>query len=359
MYSHIEDKNYNHLVCVILGGSEKECKLHGLAHVGEHMCLLSCFDNDESYTTFGYTCIDHAVLYFASKKQDSLYKIQSMIEDKSIVREDRVEIAKHQVISECENLSSKICAGESAVRFITDNRVKNYAAGKIEDIREISLEDVMEWLSGILAEDQIYFFQLDKLNLDKIDKQIMCQREYEKYRRGYEFPTVRVQLEVEQKKEYYEADVYMPLDIILDKKEYLQLIVWEYFLEKYLETWFYIEGVEEKYFSFSERYLLIHAKNMLLNDVPLLIHEIRQLNYKDVSDLYMHCKIELYQMLTDLKKEYVEDKDTIRNLLIKKVAYGVPVLKVSTDTELINMMDNSLNAKLVRSLKEDIRIIIR
>lgn len=26
MYSHIEDKNYNHLVCVILGGSEKECK---------------------------------------------------------------------------------------------------------------------------------------------------------------------------------------------------------------------------------------------------------------------------------------------------------------------------------------------
>lgn len=157
MYSHIEDKNYNHLVCVILGGSEKECKLHGLAHVGEHMCLLSCFDNDESYTTFGYTCIDHAVLYFASKKQDSLYKIQSMIEDKSIVREDRVEIAKHQVISECENLSSKICAGESAVRFITDNRVKNYAAGKIEDIREISLEDVMEWLSGILAEDQIYF----------------------------------------------------------------------------------------------------------------------------------------------------------------------------------------------------------
>lgn len=64
-------------------------------------------------------------------------------------------------------------------------------------------------------------------------------------------------------------------------------------------------------------------------------------------------------MTTDLKKEYVEDKDTIRNLLIKKVAYGVPVLKVSTDTELINMMDNSLNAKLVRSLKEDIRIIIR
>lgn len=123
MYSHIEDKNYNHLVCVILGGSEKECKLHGLAHVGEHMCLLSCFDNDESYTTFGYTCIDHAVLYFASKKQDSLYKIQSMIEDKSIVREDRVEIAKHQVISECENLSSKICVGESAVRFITDSVV--------------------------------------------------------------------------------------------------------------------------------------------------------------------------------------------------------------------------------------------
>ncbi len=69
MYSHIEDKNYNHLVCVILGGSEKECKLHGLAHVGEHMCLLSCFDNDESYTTFGYTCIDHAVLYFAWQRK--------------------------------------------------------------------------------------------------------------------------------------------------------------------------------------------------------------------------------------------------------------------------------------------------
>ena len=29
MYSHIEDKNYNHLVCVILGGSEKECNCMG------------------------------------------------------------------------------------------------------------------------------------------------------------------------------------------------------------------------------------------------------------------------------------------------------------------------------------------
>lgn len=142
MYSHIEDKNYNHLVCVILGGSEKECKLHGLAHVGEHMCLLSCFDNDESYTTFGYTCIDHAVLYFASKKQDSLYKIQSMIEDKSIVREDRVEIAKHQVISECENLSSKICAGESAVRFITDNRVKKNEL--VDAIKPITAKFILE-----------------------------------------------------------------------------------------------------------------------------------------------------------------------------------------------------------------------
>lgn len=81
-------------------------------------------------------------------------------------------------------------------------------------------------------------------------------------------------------------------------------------------------------------------------------------------DTYYELIINLLQSVElfcayDLKKEYVEDKDTIRNLLIKKVAYGVPVLKVSTDTELINMMDNSLNAKLVRSLKEDIRIIIR
>lgn len=29
MYSHIEDKNYNHLVCVILGGSERDANCMG------------------------------------------------------------------------------------------------------------------------------------------------------------------------------------------------------------------------------------------------------------------------------------------------------------------------------------------
>ena len=35
MYQFIDDKNYKHLIAIIVGGSENEKNIHGLAHVGE------------------------------------------------------------------------------------------------------------------------------------------------------------------------------------------------------------------------------------------------------------------------------------------------------------------------------------
>lgn len=124
MYQFIDDKNYKHLIGIIVGGSENEKNIHGLAHVSEHMLLLPCFeedDKDESYRTFGYTCIDHIFLYFTSQNERILEIVKNKIEDKSIIRADRVEIAKHQVICECENLKDQIASNEEKVRFITDS----------------------------------------------------------------------------------------------------------------------------------------------------------------------------------------------------------------------------------------------
>lgn len=167
MYSHIEDKNYNHLVCVILGGSEKECKLHGLAHVGEHMCLLSCFDNDESYTTFGYTCIDHAVLYFAYRSEGYT---KHMAEETAMEWVALPGTSEHQLgLAVDINADTSKCSRDDVYNWLLDNSYKygfiqRYPSGKTS-------------ITGVANEPWHYRY-VGKEAAEEIHQSGLCLEEY-------------------------------------------------------------------------------------------------------------------------------------------------------------------------------------
>ncbi len=360
MYKHIEDISYKHLICIIIGGSEYENHLHGLAHVGEHMCLLPYFEGnkeDKTYSTYGYTCIDHALLYFTSQNEDSLKTIRAMIENKSIVRKDRVEIAKHQVICECSSLNDEIVENETVVKFVTENKIRNFAAGKVKDIEQITIQDVWKWLDCIIAENRIFFFFLEDLTSDVIDAQIII-RKRKRFFNNRE-TSIQILYLCEYIKEVCNLDIYIPLVPIFEKKDYLQLIIGENYLENYLGSFFEIVEVTEKYFSYQERYVLISVKNIQFNKIPVIVTKLRDISKQDISDSYLSNKIRLYEQLLELEKEYEIDNRSILNSLIKKLVYGVPVLNIGTDMALTQMTENGLSEELVKSLKAKMKIIIR
>lgn len=362
MYQHIEDEKYKHLICIIIGGTENENKLHGLAHVGEHMCLLPCFQEDyidDSYSTFGYTCIDHTFLYFTSQNENSLNIVRSKIENKSIVRKDRVEIAKHQVVCECEDLKNKISENEKIVKFVTENRIRNFAAGKVEDIKKIEMQDVWDWLNAIIVEHRILFFSLEELKNKMVNIQIILNEK--KRKQNIREREVSVQILYMDKclKEKYDAEIYVPINMTFDKTEYLEMIIGENYLEKYLSEFADTVEVSEKFFSYRERYLLIRMKNILFNMLPVIIEELRNGIKRVKKSSYLSYKEMFYKKLVEVKAEYENDNSCILNALVNSILYDIPQINIETEIGLFDKAEDKLCMELEESLKRGMKIIIR
>ena len=359
MYQYIDDKNYKHLIGIIIGGSEKEESIHGLAHVGEHMLLLPCFENedeDESYSTFGYTCIDHIFLYFTSRNKSSLKKIRNKIEDKSVITTDKVEIAKHQVICECENLKDKIASNEKKVKFITENRIKNFAAGNIDDIKKITTQEMENWLECIINEKRMFFFSLEDFVYDSMQS-ICVKHNMNKYEQKKE-QTVELLYMCKDIKCRCDLEIYAPLFQVSEKEQYLQLISDEYYIERYLIRFSDQVEVTEKFFSYTERYLLINIKNVLFDALPEIIRELKNSSEWGKKYSYKTEKENLYHHLVLVSKENESSNIDIINIILKKLLYEISFIDVKKEINLLDMIENSMSAEMQESLKNNTKIVI-
>ncbi len=357
MYQYIDDKNYKHLIGIIIGGSEKEESIHGLAHVGEHMLLLPCFeDEDESYSTFGYTCIDHIFLYFTSRNKSSLKKIRNKIEDKSVITTDKVEIAKHQVICECENLKDKIASNEKKVKFITENRIKNFAAGNIDDIKKITTQEMENWLECIINEKRMFFFSLEDFVYDSMQS-ICVKHNMNKYEQKKE-QTVELLYMCKDIKCRCDLEIYAPLFQVSEKEQYLQLISDEYYIERYLIRFSDQVEVTEKFFSYTERYLLINMKNVLFDALPEIIRELKNSSEWGKKYSYKTEKENLYHHLVLVSKENESSNIDIINIILKKLLYEISFIDVKKEINLLDMIENSMSAEMQESLKNNTKIVI-
>ena len=336
MYQYIDDKNYKHLIGIIIGGSEKEESIHGLAHVGEHMLLLPCFENedeDESYSTFGYTCIDHIFLYFTSRNKSSLKKIRNKIEDKSVITTDKVEIAKHQVICECENLK-----------------------GNIDDIKKITTQEMENWLECIINEKRMFFFSLEDFVYDSMQS-ICVKHNMNKYEQKKE-QTVELLYMCKDIKCRCDLEIYAPLFQVSEKEQYLQLISDEYYIERYLIRFSDQVEVTEKFFSYTERYLLINMKNVLFDALPEIIRELKNSSEWGKKYSYKTEKENLYHHLVLVSKENESSNIDIINIILKKLLYEISFIDVKKEINLLDMIENSMSAEMQESLKNNTKIVI-
>ncbi|MDR2043688.1 MAG: hypothetical protein LBQ15_04845 [Clostridium sp.] len=356
MFPYIDDSRYKHLLCIITKGVEDGERLSGLAHVGEHACLLPCFERtpggEESYFASGYTCIDHACLYYAAKRIECLSRIQKKINDKSILRKDRVDIAKHQVINECENLKYKIKTNETIVKFVTGGRIQNFAAGKSEDIRHITYEDVYWWLEDIQMSHNAFFFFLESPEPTFIKKAIEQKRNF-------------VWEDSQEKRLYIDGQqenkvaIYIKIPCTKDKIEYFRRKIEENYLQ-YCLNLSIKEKIEvyEKYFTYSERYLVIemvHGKKKYLERYIIALQDFI-LNYD--SENYIAFKAQFYETQKKLFKDYRKRNSEVLAELQNQILYHLPILDIPKDLELLSGDENDLSNDLIKSLRSPLRIVV-
>ena len=359
MYQHLEDKDYKHLICIVVGGSEDEETIHGLAHVGEHMLLLPCFDEDdadESYIASGYTCIDHIFMYFASRNESSLKKIKDKIEDRSIIRADRVEIAKHQVIWECENLKDEIASNEEKVRFITDNRITNFAAGKVEDIKEITAQNISEWLDGIINEKRMFFFSLEEYSYASL--QNVCAKHYPSQCKPKQQETVHLLYMNSQKQISYKVEIYVPLSLSCEKEKYFWQLLDEQYIKNYLCKFTEQIDVSEKFFSYTERYLLISIENALPDWIPEIVRELRNSADWGKDSSYENEKEKFRYQLMMAQDDGESSNMDIIYAVINELVFDIPFIDIEKDIDLLESIGNHLSAEIQESLKKNMKIVI-
>lgn len=352
-----EDNTYFHLLCIISTGVERGEKLEGLAHVGEHLCLIQ-YEEDTSYCIFtsGYTCFDHACLYFSSKSKEYLKQIEKRIQDLSIIRMDRLDIAKHQVISECKQLENRFCKYKQIVQFVTEGRQNSFASGKIGDIQKIRLEDVEEWLRNIVNCKKLSFFYLDEWKKESIwnnehKNRVVCSALLK------EEATEEILYIENRNKKVRNVQIYMPLEIIRGQKSYLELLIGEYHLKERLQIFGVEIDVEEKYFSFEDRYIVIELHDFLIEKLSDVIDCLR--NQCFMRKEYEASKIKFVKMVQDIRNSYEKKYEDIVNEIINQFVYEIDVIDIQEDREIFSCIENELADVIIHCLKKKWKIVIQ
>lgn len=305
---------------------EKQC---GLSHVSEHVCIMPYFEKelDNKHFANGYTCLNHACLYYCSNNNEWLQYIYEEIRDNKIVTEKRVEYAKHQVISECQNLKHITALREKMVRFVTENRIKQFAMGDIETIKKIHYEDVLNWINEIKDRENIYCFRFS--DSEEIRKEIMkYQVEYEK---NYACPiNSRKQNEYLIIHDNYwkiaKIELYIQLPVVFDKASHIGRIFWEYCLKIICSTLINRKvEISEKYYTNIERFLVVTLFTNDEDDIEKILDLISDDDFirKTYKSSYINFTNYMDAALQTTKRTY----DYI-NEFQNYVLYGKPLFNI-------------------------------
>ncbi len=155
-----------------------------------------------------------------------------------------------------------------------------------------------------------------------------------------------------------DLEIYAPLFQVSEKEQYLQLISDEYYIERYLIRFSDQVEVTEKFFSYTERYLLINMKNVLFDALPEIIRELKNSSEWGKKYSYKTEKENLYHHLVLVSKENESSNIDIINIILKKLLYEISFIDVKKEINLLDMIENSMSAEMQESLKNNTKIVI-
>lgn len=339
----INDSNYKHLYYLITKGIDDKELYSGLAHVGEHVCLIPYYGSSKLHSNnhfaSGYTCINHACLYYyCTMEFEWLDEIENLIFSGNIVNEKSVSYAKNQVIQECINLKEITKEREEIVRFVTDNRIQNFAMGNIFEIAKIQCQDILAWVESIKKNTiKLKFATKDELQSEIKEKLSFAPIIYENF-----------MYKVNEKKqdEYFyinpfdkkaRVDIFFHLPIFFKKEDFIFKAFLEYFLQVICNQKLGIDIIiSEKYFDFYERFIVITISGLIIN-INNIINQLKKcinkINTKEINMLKNDFKIMMKKIMSEEKKnsDYINE---FQNYIL----YGKPIFG-KEDIELLDYIE--------------------
>lgn len=349
-------KDVFHLYYLISNGIRKGEKYSGLAHVAEHTCLIPAY-KENNYIGSGYTCIDHACIYFTSNSLATLKKIDEDFGMGAYITEENVRIAKHQVKYEIMNLFQDTQEKEKLVAFVTQNRIKKFPMGDMAEIEKITTIDVNNWFLGNKQRGDIYRFlfrDAKDIEISNLGNNVHCYS-------SQSFDNEKIGLD-----EFYytnmtskkkKAELYFKIPIFYEKIEFVKKALFEYCIQKkVLEAVGVKIYISEKYYDYNERFNVISFIIDSVNDLDNKLREMR----KEISNItlkeFEHYKAEFKESVSQIVKvdeSNLERINSVKNLIL----YDKPII----NTEDLIMIDaiNYNTFPIKDIVNTSLRIVIR
>ncbi|EHJ02165.1 hypothetical protein CDLVIII_5695 [Clostridium sp. DL-VIII] len=314
---------------------------------------------------YGYTCLDHACLYYTAIKEEKewINYIDDLIENGDIINTQNVERAKVQVINECIGMEKITIEREKIVRFVTENRIGYFAMGKIDEISKITYKDVEAWLNDIKRKNIFYKIRFNEKR--EIQEQVKAIIEKDKLAKKikiseciFDKDMVLHINEIEDKK--CTIDLYFKINNILSIEESIIkefiLCYLQYLCQKYFHTDTY---VKEKYFTYSERYIVITVIDITVDTSNNTANKLRRCLEKrnTVKELFYYKKF-FYKYIKEWSLQDESNEDWI-NKFYNYVLYDIPIFDLKNVLELADVIDERIFEHLDYITHQPIKIVIK
>lgn len=261
----------------------------GLAHVAEHTCLAKDCEHTRDRSSWGCTCLSHMYLYFESKCDIGwIDSLKEQMKNNSIITKDKVEIAKMEVIEESRVLSFLTNKRQRIVRFISEDRITSFAMGNPSEIERIKLEDVVNFWDYLCRNHHIYEIQYkSKADVDAAFKDIISTVSQTNNKLIIENRPLDEYL-ILSEGELCRLDIYFQLPLILHKKDFIAKALIEYYLKEiFIDHLDIIVDINDKYFSKTEKYVVVTSSNVPHKRIKTLLSDLRNciVDYADSTSI--------------------------------------------------------------------------
>ncbi len=340
----VNASNRTHLYYLADQGVSQKERYSGLAHVTEHACLIDGGRFGFDHFRWGCTCLSHMILYYETKHDMQwINKIKQQIGDSTIISPQSVEMAKAEVMEESRLLKSKTRLNEKLVRFVTEGRITDFAMGEPSEIRKIRYQDVREYWEYLNGCHHFYEVPFrSRQDVESAFQHILQSHPIS----GKDFICDFVRNKscddylILSQAETCTLKIYFQIPPLTGKADYVK----KAFLECYLQRLFNLNlqinvSFEDKFFSRSEKYVLMTVPGVLKKKVEFILSEMRvcvaeRSCFADMQSQYSEFMDNIIQAIA--QENTLDSINKYQNWLIYRKPYFtqgdiVPVRSLSRD----------------------------
>ncbi len=359
--SRVNTPGRTHLYYLIDHGIAGKELYSGLAHVTEHACLAEEGRFQTDHFRWGCTCLSHMILYYETRHDFQwINEIKQQMRNNTIISSQKVDIAKTEVIEESRLLKAKTQLREGLVRFVTEDRITDFAMGIPSEIEKIQYQDVLDYWEYLNCRHHIYEIPFrDRQDVESVFQEILESYPLKENDTVHKFVRNKTCDEylVLSQSDQCTLKIYFQIPPLAGKEDYVAKAFIECYLQKLFSKHLQIDvSIEEKFFSKSEKFVLMTVHGVPEEKVKLMISNMRtciaeKSSFDDMRSLYSGFIDDVIRAIAQEKA--VDSINKYQNwLLFQKPFFS------AEDVAAISSFNSDMSAAVKYILNEGVKVVV-